>query len=416
MEKQMFKVGVIGGGAAGMMAALSASRILSAGDVVLLEKNPMLGRKILATGNGRCNFSNRGCSWKDYGGKDLSLVRHAFEHLSPAQTVELFEELGVLAREESEGRLYPYSEQASSVADALQSALEETGVVIRLEREVTGVKKPEGKFVVEWDGGFTQVESLIIATGGKAGHGFGSTGDGYGFAKSFGHSLERPLPALVRVVTESGVSDNLKGVRAKGAVSLAKEKKLVAREEGEIQFTEDGLSGICIFNLSRILGDKPSDYSIQIDLFPGFSVERLLGLLESRGSTFGNRPAKSILEGMLHSRLIPIYLELSGVDASSSTCQVDDEKLLCLARLLKCREVAVKATKGWKEAQVTVGGVKGEEVYGETLESKIVPGLFFAGEVLDVDGKCGGWNLQWAWSSGWTAGKHAALFSLQDGK
>ncbi len=400
-----------------MMAALSASRILPGGEVVLLEKNPVLGKKLSATGNGRCNFSNRACKWQDYGGKDLSLVLHAFGHLSPKETEALFEELGILAREESGGRLYPYSEQAAAVTDAFSEALKENGVVVRLDTEVTRVTKADNRFIVEYDGGFTQAKSLIIATGGKAGHRYGSTGDGYGFAKSFGHTLERPLPALVQIVTESGVTDRLKGVRAKGAVSLVKGQELVTREEGEIQFTEDGLSGICIFDLSRLLGEDPAVFRVQIDLFPEFSSDRLRKLLENRKEKFANRPAKSLLTGMLHNKLISLYLELAGIDADSSVCQVDETQLLLLSRLLKCREVAVKGTKGWIEAQVTVGGVKGEEVQGETLESKLVPCLFFAGELLDIDGKCGGWNLQWAWSSGFSAGKHAALVSsLADGE
>jgi predicted Rossmann fold flavoprotein len=411
MKEQKCKVAVIGGGAAGMMAALSASRILSAGEVILLEKNSVLGRKLSATGNGRCNFSNRFCRWQDYGGQDLSLVRHAFDHLGPAGTEALFEELGIMAREESEGRLYPYSEQASAVTDALRDALKDNGVTVCLDTEVTRVKKSENRFIVEYDGGSVQARSLIIATGGKAGHRYGSTGDGYGFAKSFGHTLRRPLPALVQIVTENGVSGRLRGVRAKGAVSLIKGQELVAREEGEIQFIENGLSGICIFDLSRLLGEDPAAFRIRIDLFPEYSSDRLLELLESRKRKFTNRPAESLLVGMLHDKLITLYLELSGVDAGSSVCQVDEAQLLCLSRLLKCREVAIKGTKGWIEAQVTVGGVKREEVCGETLESKLVPGLFFAGEVLDIDGKCGGWNLQWAWSSGWTAGQHAAFDS-----
>ena len=407
MKVRRFKAAIIGGGAAGMMAALSASRILPGEEILLLEKNSRLGRKVSATGNGRCNFSNRSCSWQDYGGQDLSLVRHAFDHLSPAETTTLFEELGILAREESDGRLYPYSEQASAVAEALEDELKSNGVTIRLD---TG-----DRFLIGFHGESVRADTLIIATGGKAGHRYGSTGDGYGFAKHFGHTLQRPLPALVQIVTEDSFSGRLEGVRAKGAVSLIKGRDLVAREEGEIQFTKDGMSGICIFDLSRYLGEDPTGFHIRIDLFPEYSEVQIQELLEARKKKLEQRQAESLLKGMLHNKFIPVYLELSGVPIDSTVCQINEEQLIRLTKLLKCREVSVKGTKGWVEAQTTVGGVRGGEIQGETLESKLVSGLFFAGEVLDIDGKCGGWNLQWAWSSGWTAGQHAARKTVGKG-
>lgn len=408
MKAEGYRVAVIGGGAAGMMAALSAARLLPEGKVVLLEKNPGLGRKLNATGNGRCNFSNRYCRWQDYGGKDPSLVRSAFEHLNPAETTALFEELGILSREESDGRLYPYSEQATSVTEALHEELKAKGVSLRLGTEVISVSKQQNRFHIESGEGFIEADVLIIATGGKAGHRYGSTGDGYGFAKGFGHTLERPLPALVRIVTEDTFAGRLKGVRAKGSVSLAKGHEIIAAEEGEIQFTEDGLSGICVFDLSRYLGEEPAAYHIRIDLFPEYSADRVLELLKARKRKMAERPAENLLKGMLNDKLVPLYLLLSHIPGEALIHQVEEEQLLCLSGLLKCREVAVKGTKGWVEAQVTVGGVKSEEIRSDTLESKLVPGLFFAGEILDIDGKCGGWNLQWAWSSGWTAGLHAA--------
>ena len=198
---------------------------------------------------------------------------------------------------------------------------------------------------MEYDGGFTRAKSLIIATGGKSRASIWFYGRRLWLCKSFGHTLERPLPALVQIVTESGVPDRLKGVRAKGAVSLVKGQELVTREEGEIQFTEDGLSGICIFDLSRLLGEDPAVFRVQIDLFPEFSSDRLRKLLEYRKEKFANRPAKSLLTGMLHNKLISLYLELAGIDADSSVCQVDETQLLLLSRLLKFREVAVKGQK-----------------------------------------------------------------------
>lgn len=412
MQALAYKVAVIGGGASGMMATLSASRLLPSGSVLLLEKNSVLGKKISATGNGRCNFTNRLCKWEDYGGGDISMVRHAFDHLNPAETIALFWELGVLAREESSGRIYPYSEQAACITEAFKDEIRCNRVDIRLDSEVTAVKKKGELFDIILPGGSVQAHSLIIATGGKAGHKYGSTGDGYGFAKSFGHTLRRPLPALVRVITDDSFAARLKGVRVKGAVSLMKEQKIIMREEGEMQFTEDGLSGICVFDLSRFLSEEPVGFSLQIDLFPGYSGDELLKLLMVRKKRLSDRPAESLIKGMLNDKLVPVYIGLSGIPSGSTASAVGEDRLHLLSKLLKCREVAVRGTKGWVEAQVTVGGIKSEEVAGTTLESKLVRGLFFAGEVLDIDGKCGGWNLQWAWSSGWAAGFSAARWVL----
>lgn len=393
-----------------MMAAISASRMLPGREIVLLEKNPVLGRKVSATGNGRCNFSNRLCRWEDYNGQGSMHVRRSFDLLDPSDTVRLFEKLGMLAREENEGRIYPYTEQATTVVEALKEEISSCGVDVHLDAEVSGIEKRGDKFDILVKGGQAlRAMRLIIATGGKAGLKFGSTGDGYGFAKGFGHTLRRPLPGLVQILTDDRFSRESKGVRAKGAVSLRRENEIIAREKGEIQFTGDGVSGICVFDLSRYLGEDPAALYLQIDLFPDHSREEIYNLLKEKRNNMPGRRAESLLKGILNDKLVPIYMEISGLQAGKTMGLVDDGQLEQLARLLKSREVGVKATKGWVEAQVTLGGVSNGEIREDSLESKLVPGLFFAGEVLDVDGKCGGWNLQWAWSSGWTAGFYAAI-------
>jgi predicted Rossmann fold flavoprotein len=411
MKLLKYKLVVIGGGASGMMAALSASRHLPQGEIVIIEKNSMLGKKVAASGNGRCNFSNRFCRWQDYSGKDISMVRYAFDCLNPAETAELFEKLGIVPREEKEGRLYPYSEQGTSVPEILGEELLINQVEIACDIEVKGIKKTEDIFAIEYEDGLIYAQSVIIATGGKAGHKFGSTGDGYGFAKGFGHGLRRPLPALVQVVTKDELSEEFKGIRVKAGANLIKGGEIVAREEGELQFISGGLSGICIFDLSRYLGEEPEEYTIEIDLFPEFSQMKLLNILKLRKITMKGRTAESLLKGILNSRLIGPYLNLSKIPPDLPIGQVEELKLEELARLLKGREVKVAGTKGWIEAQVTIGGINSDEVKVDSLESKLATGLFFAGEVLDVDGKCGGWNLQWAFSSGFTAGINAARYA-----
>lgn len=405
-----YKLAIIGGGAAGMMAAISASRMLPGKEIVLIEKNPVLGRKISATGNGRCNFSNRFCRWEDYNGQGSMHVRRSFDLLDPSGTVRLFEKLGMLAREENEGRIYPYTEQAATVVEALKEEIGSCGVDVHLDAEVSGIEKQGEKFsILVRDRQAIRATRLIIATGGKAGLKFGSTGDGYGFAKAFGHTLKQPLPGLVQILTDDRFSKDSKGVRAKGAVSLRRGNEIIAREKGEIQFTVDGVSGICVFDLSRYLRENTAGLLLQIDLFPDHSKEEVLNFLKDKRNNIPGRRAESLLKGIINDKLVPLYMQISGLQARKTMGLVDDLQLEQLAGLLKCREVGVKATKGWVEAQVTLGGVNSSEIREDNLESKLVPGLFFAGEVLDVDGKCGGWNLQWAWSSGWTAGFYAAI-------
>jgi predicted Rossmann fold flavoprotein len=303
-KKHQYKLAIIGGGASGMMAALSACKFLPGDEIVLIEKNSILGKKVSASGNGRCNFSNRSCRWQDYSGGDISMVKYAFDCLSPSDTVELFDRLGIVPKEEKDGRLYPYSEQGSCVPEILQEELSARKVEIIKDAEVKGIIRTGDLFSVELEGSHVDALGVIIATGGKAGHKFGSTGDGYGFAKAMGHSLRRPLPALVQVVTDDELSEEFKGVRVKAGASLVKEGNTAAREEGEIQCISGGLSGICIFDLSRYLGDEPEKFAIQIDLFPEFSQMKMLNILKLRRITLKGRTAESLLKGILNSKLI----------------------------------------------------------------------------------------------------------------
>lgn len=377
---------VIGGGASGMAAAISAAR-QSAGKVRLIEKNSELGRKLLATGNGRCNLSNTSCEGAE-------------------KTLDFFSELGLLMRVEEEGRVYPYSEQASAVRDALLNEMEDRKVEILCDTEVRTAEKKDSSFVITTaDGKEFRADALILATGGKAGPQYGSTGDGYRFAKAFGHSVVRLMPSLVQMVSEDPFFKELKGVRAKGKVDLIQEEKVIDTETGEIQFTEEGLSGICIFNLSRnyVRGDI-----IRIDLFPGYGKDGLEDIISRRAGTLGNRSMSQFFNGVLHKKMIPVVLAKLGLDKDRKAAGLDMKEIRDMVRFLKGWDISISGTKGWKEAQVTAGGIDLNEIDPETMESKLVPGLYFTGELLDFDGKCGGYNLQWAWSSGLIAGTCAA--------
>lgn len=376
---------VIGGGPAGMAAAISAAR-QGAGTVRLLEKNGILGRKLLATGNGRCNLTNINC-------RDAK------------KTLEFFGELGLLTRTEAEGRVYPYSEQASAVQEALIKELEHLKVEIRCGMEAKSIEKADSGFRIITDKERLFTNRVILAAGGKAGPQYGSTGDGYRFARAFGHRIVSIRPSLVQMVSEEKYFKSLKGVRAKGLVKLMRGNEIVDQETGEIQFTEDGVSGICVFNLSKayMAGDI-----IKIDFFAEYSEELLIETLAKRACTLSGRTVTDYFAGILNKKLIPVILDLIPLDGNGKAEGLGDADFLRITKFLKGLKIPVSGTKGWKEAQVTAGGVDLAEVNKNTAESLLVPGLYFAGELLDVDEKCGGYNLQWAWMSGLTAGASAA--------
>lgn len=445
------EITIIGGGAAGLTAAIFAARAIGGNQVCILEKNDRLGRKLLATGNGRCNMTNTNCTYRDLrsaddnlDGKSDTFIREAFSFFSVAEALAFFEELGVLWREEDEGRIYPYSEQASAVQEALVKEIVHLGVAVcyhaaaairQIEQIEQIIKPAKQDFEITLENGEKIITGkIILATGGKAGIQYGSAGDGFRLAKSLHHSVIGPLPSLVQITSEDNIFKPLKGVRAKAQAALALRQnsdgskksrsveqlnpaeeppaeRIIAREKGEIQFTEDGLSGICIFNLSRFLRESIKNneyYVINIDLLPEFDEKELLDKLTARQKFLRMRQKEDFLHGILNKKLAPVILGKAKISSAGTVAELRQDDLARLAGLLKSWTIKISGTKGWKEAQVTSGGIRTSEIHAGTMESKLVPGLYFAGEVIDVDGRCGGYNLQWAWTSGAIAGKAAA--------
>lgn len=393
---------VLGGGASGMMAAIIAAR--NNQKVILIEKNNMLGKKILATGNGKCNFSNMFCSSKDYFNKE-KFVENSFNIFGVKETLKFFRELGVLEREEAEGRIYPFSNQASSILDALRFEIESLNIKVILSTKVNKILKKNQQFSVLLENGKEILgDRVILSTGGNAGPVYGSTGDGFKFAQELGHQINKTRPALTKLICREAYFSKLKGVRARGKVTVSNTNNKDEHSDiGEIQFTENGISGICVFNISRfVLG--PATVAT-IDLFPDFEEDEMYEILKKRIKTIGDRPISMLLNGMINSKITPVLLSEINLDKNIKECKDIEENLIRkIVAKLKNWNLKVVGTSDFMDAQTTVGGIKLEEVNENTLESKITPGLFFAGEILDVDAKCGGYNLQWAWTSGYVAG------------
>jgi predicted Rossmann fold flavoprotein len=391
VKERIYDFAIIGAGAAGLSAAISFGRKAALTDAtprfILFDGNTEAGKKILATGNGRCNLTN--------------VAAEGYR-----QTRSLFESLGILLETDAAGRVYPRGRQARTVRDVLADECGRLGARLALGMRVLDIRKEASA------GYFTLVvrhsesreveitaERVLIATGGKSTPAYGNLGDGFAFARKLGHSVNGILPALVPMLyaQHARALMALKGVRAPAAVALYRGDARVASAEGEVQFTEDGLSGICIFDLSRFMRREPggadtAPFSVRIDFLPEVPFTELAAFLEKRG------PAG--LSGVVNSK-VAAYMNkvLADVPGAGSKAA---------ASLLKGFEVPVSGTKGWKAAQITAGGVPLAEVDSLTCASKKVPGLFFAGEVLDYDGPSGGFNLNFAWVTGMKAGLGAA--------
>ena len=398
------KIAVIGGGASGMMAAIAAAE--QGARVTLFERQARVGRKLAATGNGRCNLSNSHADPSHYHGEEAGFCSAVLEQEGATQSLARFLDMGLLTTEEEDGRVYPMSDHAGSVVDVLRFSLDALGVKVVCGSTVRSLKKtPEG-FFLQTDELQTDAERVIISCGGKAGGKLGGGADGYRLLESFGHSCTELYPALVQLRTEGNVTRGLKGVRTQARVFVWRGKHLIAEEQGEVLFTEYGLSGPAIFAISRKAARKP-ETTISLDLFPGTEIDELFDLLKRRAEKQPRLTLNDLFTGTVQNRLGRVVVSSAGLSGALPLSE-SAGVLQALAERAKNFSFRVVGDLGFDQAQVTSGGIRTREFDPETLESKLCPGLFACGEVLDVDGDCGGYNLQWAWSSGWVAGKNAA--------
>ena len=397
-------IGIIGGGASGMAAALAASENKDA-RVVLFERQARVGRKLSATGNGRCNLSNLHAGTGGYHGDEAAFSDYAIAKFGPEETLCWFRQLGLFTVAEESGRVYPYSDQANSVVDVLRFALERENIRVNLGFEVEKVKKTDTGFRVESKEESLLCDKLIIACGGLAGTKLGGTMSGYKLLRSFGHRCTRLRPTLVQLKSAwSGVSA-LKGVRCNCHAAIFHNGQLHSESTGELQFTEYGLSGPVIFEISRDACQGTGAWICRLDFLPDMEENTIKTELLRRRNT--NLPVSELLTGILHNRLGRVITQDLGISGYVPVSQLEENEIAAISCAVKNFEVTLTEPMGMDSAQVTAGGIVTKEFDNMTMESRLVPGLYACGEVLDVDGDCGGYNLQWAWSSGRLAGGHA---------
>ena len=404
----MRKVVVIGAGAAGMMAAISAAE--HGAHTVVLEHKDRVGKKILSTGNGRCNFTNLVQTPQCYRSDDPKFPWRVITQFDEKKTVEFFQNIGVYAKNRN-GYLYPNSDQAGAVLDSLRMEMERLCVEVHTETEVLEIIPKKNRFVIRTGNGNVTADRVILAAGSKAAPVTGSDGSGYAIAKKMGHRIVPVLPALVQLKCKGKFFQSIAGVRIQGCVSLYVDGDCVCRDTGEIQLTQYGISGIPVFQISRYASralDKGSRVRASIDFMPSWKEDEAFRLLKKRAVMLKEKPVGELFTGMLNRKLAQVLIKLSGIDPSALCERLGNRQLERILYQLKSYEAIVMSVNPFSNAQVCCGGVDTREVDPDTMESRIRTGLYLAGELLDVDGICGGYNLQFAWSSGWIAGQSAA--------
>ena len=412
----MKKIIVIGAGPAGLIAAGTAAG--QDAEVILLEKKERVGSKLRITGKGRCNITadvDQDSLIKGIPGNGRFLYS-ALHEFSNADLIQFFNQRGLKTKVERGNRVFPQSDNAQDVVDVLSNYAQANGVNIQTSTSVKALRLKDGKIGgVDSNRGFIPADAVIIATGGLSYPGTGSTGDGYSWAKACGHSLVEPRPGLVPLVTEESWIKDLQGLSLKNVAAAAyttTDKKINA-DFGELLFTHFGLSGPIILSMSRDIGEyihrHQQSVKLKIDLKPALSEEKLDERLLRDFEKYSRKLFKNSLHDLLPQKMIPVFITLSGIDPEKPCHQISRGERMEIMQLLKNLTVTVTGTRPIAEAIVTAGGVNVKEINPKNMESKLVKGLFFAGEVLDVDGYTGGYNLQAAFSTGYVAGKYAGL-------
>lgn len=402
---------IVGGGPSGMMAAITAAE--EGEEVILIEHNDRIGRKLLATGNGRCNLSNERVagSFENYysdaddkNGPSFRLLNSIFQKFGYDDTIKFFNELGLLTKSR-EGLIYPYSDQAAAVLDVLRFRLRALNVTVRLGERVNSLRRTDRGFEVSTDKEISFSDRVILATGSKAQPKLGSDGTGYELLKTLGHSITRITPGLVQLRCGGNFFKSVSGVRVKASLTLRDpEGNTLGNESGELQLTDYGISGIAVMNLSNRLGGKVKGSVIKADFMEDYSQEEITGFLKQKCVDSVDGFAEELLIGIMPKKLGELIIKTAGIPFGSPMRKVTDGMIAKCVSLLKGFVFNIEDTNSFNEAQICLGGVPCDEV-DENLQSRIVPGLYIIGELMNVHGICGGFNLQLCWSMGAVAGR-----------
>lgn len=391
-----------------MMAAIEAAK--TGAEVILLEHKDRAGRKLLSTGNGRCNLTNLHQDAECYRCGKKEFPAAALKRFSVERTLDFFEDIGILPKSRN-GYIYPNSDQASSVLEALLQEVRRRGIRLICSCHVVSAQKKGQVFMVRTDQGDFYGDALILAAGSRAAPVTGSDGSGYELAERFGHRIIAPLPALVQLRCREKHYRQLAGIRTEAVVTIEIDGRPAASDRGELQLTDYGISGIPTFQVSRFASvalHNEQNVTAVIDFLPQMTAEEMKRFIGKRAKKLADRSCGEWMNGMLNGKLSLVLLKLAGISSDQRVRDVNQNQWNHLMTQLKAYRTVVTGTNSYEQAQVCCGGVDVRQVDEKTMESRLVKNLYFCGEILDVDAICGGYNLQWAWSSGAVAGLSAA--------
>lgn len=407
----MKRIVIVGGGASGLIAAIYAKK--KENEVIILERNHTCGKKLLATGNGRCNYFNQNQDLKYYNTHNKEILKDLITIENEQEILSFFERLGIIPKIK-DGYYYPSSNQASSIKNALLLQTELLGIKIKYDSLVTEIKKVDNYFIIKTQEGSIQADKVIVATGSKASPKTGSDGNGYHLVKKLHHSIIEVVPALVQLKGKGTYFKLWNGVRTDVKISLIENNQKIQEEIGEIQLTDYGISGICTFNLSSFVARGLKEQKkevVVIDFLPFLNISNeneFIDYFDKKNKLVEGRNLHQLLEGILNYKLVEVILKQADIDKNKFWKDLTQKEKYSLYQSLKLFELEILGTNSFDKAQVCSGGVPLAEINSETMESNLIDGLYLTGEILDVDGFCGGYNLSFAWISGMLAGKGAS--------
>lgn len=399
------KIIVVGAGASGLVASIQCAR--AGHHVVLLEQNRKIGKKILVSGNGMCNISNVDIDLRRFHSKNPDFVKAVLDEYDSEDTLSFFKSIGLEIIDGKDGKMFPMSMQASSVVELLEYEAKISGVEILCDCRVTSISREDDAFVIETSQGHKKCEKLILASGSPAAPQLGGSNAGYSFAKSMGHQIIPSHPSLVQLCSDESWVKRCSGVKVAGVAKLYANGEYITEKDGDLLFANYGISGLAILDISREVSMRLADHEyceLSLDLMPKQSKEKLINLLLSRANRDSQKPLELWLQGIINKKLIPIILEQAKCKIKIEN-ELNRKEINKLVHSIKNLKLSINDTRGFEGAEVSTGGIDTTEVNPTTMESKIVPNLYFAGEILDVDGDRGGFNFHFAWVTGLKLGE-----------